>query len=95
MKDTFSIKGIDKKIILAALYDGARLPGIDAFISNSGSLTKDELLSYGTYFDYVKGRSIKTEIGGDNIRPYLYDRDNGDGACYNVLENLLSVDSTD
>jgi hypothetical protein len=33
------------------------------------------------YFDYVFGRVMKVDIGGDEINPALYDRDNGEGAA--------------
>jgi hypothetical protein len=43
------------------------------------------------YFDYVNGRVMKVEIGGDTLDPRLYDRDNGQGAAARALEPLLAA----
>lgn len=36
-------------------------------------------------FDYVEGRPIKCDIGGDTLDPRLYDRDSGHGAAASVV----------
>ena len=40
------------------------------------------------YFDYLHGRPMKIEVGGDTVRPGLYDRDNGTGAVQRVVDLL-------
>ena len=45
------------------------------------------------YFDYVYGRVMKVELGGETFNPHLYDRDNGSGAACRALESLLSAPS--
>jgi hypothetical protein len=38
-------------------------------------------------FDYLKGRVIKVNLSGDEIDPWGYDRDNGQGA----VEEIVSI----
>jgi hypothetical protein len=41
------------------------------------------------YFDYLLGRPLKSEIGGDTFKPWGYDRDNGgDGAAEAIINRL-------
>jgi hypothetical protein len=40
------------------------------------------------YFDYVKGRVMKIDITGDEIDPWLYDRDNGSGAAAEAIAGI-------
>ena len=40
------------------------------------------------YFDYLKGRVMKVDLASDEIRTDLYNRDNGDGACEEVIRQL-------
>lgn len=40
------------------------------------------------YFDYLYGRPLKSDLSGDDFRPWLYDRDNGQGAAARVIESL-------
>ena len=44
-----------------------------------------------SFFDYIGGRVIKTDISGDSIDPSLYDRDNGEGRA---LEAISTVPDT-
>jgi hypothetical protein len=43
------------------------------------------------YFDYYKGRVMKVDLSGDELRTWGYDRDNGDGAARRALEPLLTA----
>jgi hypothetical protein len=100
------IKGIDKADLLAALYNSARQQGM-GFLNSRGasSMTKDEaqkVLSDGgwltnlpgrVYFDYLNGRVMKVDIGGDTLEPWLYDRDNGQGAAARVIADLRGKQS--
>lgn len=40
------------------------------------------------YFDYVRGRVMKIDIGHDEIDPQLYDRDNGPGAAAKAIASI-------
>ena len=45
-----------------------------------------ELISRGDlYFDYLYGRVMKIDLAGDELDPWLYDRDNGEGAAERAL----------
>jgi len=87
------IRGLDKAEVLKALYNASHPQGMGMLQFSPGPLTDDEVkkcMAHGTYFDYVKGRVMKVEIGGDDLDPRLYDRDNGDGAAFRALEELLT-----
>jgi hypothetical protein len=43
------------------------------------------------YFDYLCGRPLKVDIGGDTLDPRLYDRDAGEGAAARVIAKLREV----
>ncbi len=43
-----------------------------------------------TYFDYVKGRVMKIDLSGNELRTALYNRDNGVEAAEEILKNLLA-----
>jgi hypothetical protein len=40
------------------------------------------------YFDYLYGRPLKIDLGGNVLRTGLYNRDNGDGAAERIVEGL-------
>ena len=90
-----SIKGFDKAKVLAALYNGARAQGA-GFIhydpTPMGEVEARELLQGATYFDYLKGRVMKVDLSGDEIDPWGYDRDNGDGAVAEIVAALRHTD---
>lgn len=46
------------------------------------------------YFDYLKGRVLKIQLGGDTLRTDLYDRDNGPNAAFLVLTRAGIVPPT-
>lgn len=88
MTDQLSIYGIDKARLLASLYNHARVQGYGNLQHDNqeqmhiGSALKiwNGMSERGaTYFDYLQGRVMKVELGGDMFDPMLYDRDNGDG----------------
>lgn len=100
------IKGIDKAELLAALVNSARPLGMGFLHDDGKPMTKEEaqgwvdsgrahdhpgLSRQGLYFDYVKGRPIKSNIGGDELDPRLYDRDQGQGAAARVVASLRSA----
>lgn len=85
------ISGLDKAKVLAALYNAARPQGAGFIAYEPSPMTLDEargLLKHGTYFDYVKGRVMKVDIGEDSFNPRLYDRDNGELAAQIAIQTL-------
>jgi hypothetical protein len=88
---TISLKGLDKGAVLAALYNNSRPLGMGFMHFTPETMTPDqggELLKQTTYFDYLKGRVMKVDLSGDSLDPWLYDRDNGDGAAQRAISSL-------
>jgi hypothetical protein len=79
------LRGKNKAEVLAKLYNASMPLGLGAFFATSGEMSVEEaqsLLDTGqTYFDYVRGRVMKVDLGGDELDPRLYGRDNGPGAA--------------
>jgi len=42
----------------------------------------------GLRFDYVKGRPLKIDLSGDELDPWGYNRDQGDGAAERIVAEL-------
>ena len=85
------IRGIDKAQVLQALYNAARSVGRGILQYDPTPMTLEEaraLLQRGTYFDYVHGRAMKVNLSGDELDPWLYDRDNGTGAAERAIAAL-------
>lgn len=50
-----------------------------------------EIIDSGqNYFDYLHGRVMKIDLAGDELDPWAYDRDNGQGAAQEVVNSLIS-----
>ena len=90
-----NIQGIGRDQLLEARWNRSQ-PA--AFFSNNNVETpsfdlekaKGQLSSDG-YVDYICGRIIKTNIYmGDEVDPYLYDRDIGVGAFQEVVDSLVN-----
>jgi hypothetical protein len=97
MADTVSIKGLPKAKVLAALYNGAQAQGMGFMQYDAKPLTEQEaqaILDSGqSRFGYLSGRVMKIDISGDDVNPWGYDRDNGQGrVAAIVLELQLSQD---
>lgn len=81
----------DKAAVLAALYNHARPQGMGFFQYDPTPMGVEqarELLKNGTYFDYVRGRVMKVNLESDMLNPWLYDRDNGDGAAAKAISTV-------
>lgn len=99
-----NVKGIPVKPVkklFAALYEGAIPLGLGFIHYKPGPFPEeelDELLKLHHkgdttfYFDYVKGRVMKVRLGKDTLDPWLYDRDNGEGAVARIVESLRKED---
>src|SRR5436190_12424669 len=89
--DTIDISKLDKASVLAALYNASRPQGMGFMHYDPEPMQPEEateLLKRSTYFDYLKGRVMKIDLGGSTLDPRLYDRDNGDGAAKRAIEAM-------
>jgi hypothetical protein len=90
---SMNIKGISKAKILAALYNASQPQGMGWLQATPDDMSEAEaqkLLDAGqTYFDYVRGRVMKIDLSGDELRTALYDRDNGHGAAEDAITRAL------
>ena len=79
------LRNKDKAEVLAALYNASQPLGMGFLKADSNKMTTEEareLLSDGSgYFDYLNGRVMKIDLSGEELDPWLYDRDNGQGAA--------------
>jgi hypothetical protein len=48
----------------------------------------EAILQRQTDFDYLKGRVMKVNLSGDEFDPWLYDRDNGQGAAERAIASI-------
>lgn len=92
-----SIEGLDKAEVLLALYNASHVQGmgflaaVDHYGIEDARKDIEEMkttFNGRLYFDYLHGRVIKTDISGDEFDPYLFDRDNGEGAAEKAIETL-------
>lgn len=87
-----SLEGKDKAAVLATLYNAARPQGMGFMHYTPEPMTRDqaaELLKTQHYFDYVQGRVMKIDLGGNELNPWLYDRDYGNGAAERALADMV------
>lgn len=87
------ISGIPKHVVLARLYAKSIPLGMGRFHFIPNDLPKaeaEDLVSKYSYFDYLHGRVMKVDISDDELDPYLYDRDNGNGAAEKALSCKVS-----
>lgn len=93
--EVIDISGLDKAEVLAALFNASKQQGM-GFLDASGAteMTVDDARKYlsdgHTYFDYLRGRVMKTNLKNDTLDPWGYDRDNGHGAAKRALAKLLT-----
>ncbi len=76
---------------LAALYNASKTQGFLAFVETPEMSEKQAqtILDFGqTYFDYLQGRVMKIDLEHNDFDPFLYDRDNGEGAAAKALESV-------
>lgn len=97
MNNEIDISKLDKAAVLAALYNASRPIGMGFLHSTPEGMTRDEAAELlkeneeNGYFDYLRGRVMKIDLGGNTLRTGLYDRDNGVGAAAAALEFLLAA----
>ena len=90
----FKEMGLDRYEVLCALYNKSKPLGLGMLHFTPGQLSlaeAHELLDGYDYADYVKGRVIKVKLpeNAESFNPYLYDRDNGEGAALNALKEYV------
>jgi hypothetical protein len=73
------IKGKDKSVVLAKLYNASKVQGMGILQSDPSPMTAayaQALLNEGNqYFDYLHGKVMKVDLSKDEFCPRLYDRD--------------------
>lgn len=103
-RTTLDISKLDKAEALVALYNNSRQQGM-GFMHAQGQneMTPEQAAEKlelskcrypdgrtSIYFDYLHGRVMKVELGGDTLDVRLYDRDNGEGAAARALAPLIA-----
>lgn len=89
--ETIDISHLSKAKVLAALYNRSAPQGLGILQYSEGQMTEEqaaELLKKQTYFDYLYGRVMKIDLSTNELRPWLYDRDLGQGACAEIIAQL-------
>ena len=104
MAEEIDISGIDKPSLLAALYNNARPMGMGVLHAR-GQMSRKDAVGASTRgddsilqkecweFDYLFGRPLKIDLGGDEAEPWLYDRDWGEGAFKRIVDQVRSDQS--
>lgn len=85
------ISKYDKRDVLIALYDRAKVQGLGFLHAKEGSISRKEagaILKEHAYFDYLFGRVMKVDLHDDKFDPRLYDRDNGAGAAQGAISGI-------
>ncbi len=92
-----SIKGINKAVLLAALFNASKQLGL-GFLDLRGAVPMSEeeaaaelAANPSMYFDYLRGRVMKVTLLGDKMETALYNRDNGPGAAERVIESINNL----
>lgn len=92
MASGISLVGLNKAAVLAALFNASKPQGMGFMQFDPKPMsveTAQQILDEGhTYFDYLQGRVMKIDLSGDDLNPWGYDRDNGQGAVQRVIDGL-------
>jgi hypothetical protein len=92
--DKIDIKGLDKAELLSALFNAATPVGKGFESAIKGYVMTVEFASIAVVaagverIDYLKGVPLKLVISGDELDPFLYDRDHGEGRAAMIVECL-------
>tara|TARA_B100000497_G_C7667661_1_gene402647 strand:+ start:175 stop:561 length:387 start_codon:yes stop_codon:yes gene_type:complete len=87
MEKYYDITGINKDTLLQALWHNST----NKYNKNNYpfNIKIAKIQMYQNYPDYVCGRPIKVDLYNHNeVSGYLYDRDNGENAFNNVVEQV-------
>lgn len=93
MSDHIDIRDLGKAEVLQALFNASKQQGMGFFDATGAvPMSIEDARRYVAktyYFDYLRGRVMKVDIGGELLDPWGYDRDNGAGAAKRALRPLL------
>lgn len=87
------IKGLDKAEVLLSLYNHSHVQGL-GFLQAVANYTLEDArrdLNESApyfYFDYLHGRVLKVDLSKDEFDGWLYDRDCGEEAAQNAINEL-------
>lgn len=106
MTDSINIKGLDKAVVLAVLFNASVPRGVGFLQRGSGSqdmsieharvLIDSSSDKQTLQYDYVLERPLKVAIGGDEFDPRGFDRNNGGpGSALRVIDRLREVARAD
>jgi len=92
-----SITGLNKASVLKVLFNASKVQGVNAqlglkpedlSISDAQEIL-DNRDKTRIYFDYLNGKVMKIDLtSNDEFNPWLYDRDNGEGAAQKAVNTL-------
>ena len=89
---SIDIKGLNKAEILRVLYNNSKPQGMGFLNAKPEDMTIEEaekaIDEYGFSFDYLQGRVLKIELFGDELDPWLYDRDIGQRSAERAIDGL-------
>jgi hypothetical protein len=91
MTDTqIDITDIDKVKLLEALWHKQKPAAFFTFnlVPPPSFDEKGAKQAVTKYIDYFCGRCIKTNLSGDTVDPFLFDRDAGEGAFQSMVDQL-------
>ena len=89
MSSSIDITGIPKGLLLEAMVRKTNFPSAIAELSSYfGDTTSAETVATSGRIDYYKGKPIKTDLRGNTLEPFLYDRDAGSGALSRIVLQL-------
>ena len=90
-------RNISNAVVLAALYNNAKVQGLGFLHATSQDMTlaeADEILNARpgpvAYFDYLHGRVMKVDVRENQLDLRLYDRDNGVGAGERAIREAVA-----
>lgn len=91
---TVNITGLDRAAVLASLFNNSQQQGLGLLNPHGAQpMTREQAATilaatpHG-YFDYLHGRVLKVDLSGDDVDPWLYDRDNGRGALARAVDQV-------
>lgn len=98
MRAKIDISGIDKATLVAELFNNSKPLGLGFFAAKTNTkMTAEAAQRYldkgQTYFDYLEGRVMKIDVSENEMDPWGYDRDNGQGAANKVVEAIKKSQS--
>jgi hypothetical protein len=86
-----NIAGMNKAEVLMKLFNRSKQQGL-GFLDTRGAknMSLDDAKACISetprlYFDYLFGRVLKVDLSKDSFDPWLYDRDNGEGAAERAI----------